>query len=64
MYIHNSVREEARNGTWIFAATFLMPSGAVTDTVEQLGIRQKQWPYELLLRIKHRFGVSALFPQP
>ncbi|MBW1725176.1 MAG: DNA-binding protein, partial [Deltaproteobacteria bacterium] len=24
-----------------------------------LGIREKRWSYELLLRIKHRFGVSA-----
>ena len=42
-----------------FAATFLMPSAAVHDTVKQLGIRQKQWSYKLLLRIKHRFGVST-----
>jgi Zn-dependent peptidase ImmA (M78 family)/transcriptional regulator with XRE-family HTH domain len=42
-----------------FAATFLMPSEAVNDTVKQLGIRQKQWTYNLLLRIKHRFGVST-----
>jgi transcriptional regulator with XRE-family HTH domain len=42
-----------------FAATFLMPSDAVIDTVRQLGIRQKQWSYNLLLRIKHRFGVST-----
>ena len=42
-----------------FAATFLMPSEAVCNTVKQLGIHQKQWSYELLLRIKHRFGVSA-----
>jgi Zn-dependent peptidase ImmA (M78 family)/transcriptional regulator with XRE-family HTH domain len=42
-----------------FAATFLMPSGAVIDTVRQLGIQKKQWSYELLLRIKHRFGVST-----
>ena len=42
-----------------FAATFLMPSDAVIDTVKQLGIRQKQWSYNLLLRIKHRFGVST-----
>jgi Zn-dependent peptidase ImmA (M78 family)/transcriptional regulator with XRE-family HTH domain len=42
-----------------FAATFLMPSGAVVDTVRQLGIQRKQWSYELLLRIKHRFGVST-----
>ncbi len=42
-----------------FAATFLMPSEAVADTVRQLGIQQKQWSYNLLLRIKHRFGVST-----
>jgi len=42
-----------------FAATFLMPAKAVSDTVEQLGIQRKHWSYELLLRIKHRFGVSA-----
>ena len=36
-----------------------MPSGAVVDTVRQLGIQKKQWSYELLLRIKHRFGVSS-----
>ena len=42
-----------------FAATFLMPSDAVIDTVRQLGIQQKQWSYKLLLRIKHRFGVST-----
>lgn len=42
-----------------FAATFLMPANAVLDTVAQLGIQKKRWSYELLLRIKHRFGVSA-----
>ena len=42
-----------------FAATFLMPSGAVVDTVRQLGIQRKQWSYELLLRRKDRFGGSA-----
>jgi len=42
-----------------FAATFLMPAKAVNNTVNQLGIKAKQWSYELLLRIKHRFGVSA-----
>jgi len=42
-----------------FAATFLMPAKAVRDTVAQLGIQKKRWSYELLLRIKHRFGISA-----
>ncbi len=42
-----------------FSATFLMPAKAVRDTVAQLGIQKKYWSYELLLRIKHRFGISA-----
>ena len=42
-----------------FAAQFLMPPRAVQATVNQLGIQPDQWTYELLLRIKHRFGVSA-----
>lgn len=49
----------ARHGANRFAANFLMPQKAVFDTVNQLGIQKKQWSYELLLRIKHRFGVSA-----
>lgn len=42
-----------------FAALFLMPAEAVRATVRQLGIAPDRWSYELLLRIKHRFGVSA-----
>lgn len=42
-----------------FAALFLMPEKAIRVTVNQLGIENKQWSWELLLRIKHRFGVST-----
>jgi len=49
----------ARHGASRFAATFLMPEKSVCDTVNQLGIQKKHWSYELLLRIKHRFGISA-----
>jgi Zn-dependent peptidase ImmA (M78 family) len=49
----------ARRGANRFAATFLMPKKSVCDTVNQLGIQRKHWSYELLLRIKHRFGISA-----
>jgi transcriptional regulator with XRE-family HTH domain/Zn-dependent peptidase ImmA (M78 family) len=42
-----------------FAATMLMPNAAVQTTVSQLGITPDNWSYELLLRIKHRFGISA-----
>ena len=43
----------------LFAAFLLMPAVAVRQTVGQLGIAPDGWTYELLLRIKHRFGVSA-----
>jgi len=42
-----------------FAATFLMPEPAVRATVSQLGVSKNAWTWDLLLRIKHRFGVSA-----
>mgnify|MGYP001946629077 CR=1 FL=1 len=42
-----------------FAASFLMPETAVRATVTQLGVSKNTWSWELLLRIKHRFGVSA-----
>ncbi len=42
-----------------FAATFLMPDTAVNATVAQLGVSPSTWTWELLLRIKHRFGVST-----
>jgi len=42
-----------------FAATFLMPAPAVRDSVGQLGLAAGAWDLELLLRLKHRFGVSA-----
>ena len=42
-----------------FAACFLMPEPAVRETVSQLGIKREQWSYQLLLRIKHRFGTST-----
>ncbi len=42
-----------------FAALFLMPTSAVRASVVQLGVKPDGWTYELLLRLKHRFGVSA-----
>lgn len=42
-----------------FAAFFLMPKETITRTVKQLGISPSEWTYDLLIRIKHRFGVSA-----
>ena len=42
-----------------FAAVFLMPETAVRATVSQLGITPDTWTWDLLLRIKHRFGIST-----
>lgn len=42
-----------------FAAFFLMPSEAVLETVRQVGVQPDGWTWELLVRLKHRFGVSA-----
>ena len=42
-----------------FAACFLMPEEAVSASVRQVGVKPGQWTWELLLRLKHRFGVSA-----
>lgn len=42
-----------------FAATFLAPASAVRTTVSQLGITPDTWTWDLLLRIKHRFGIST-----
>ncbi len=42
-----------------FAACFLMPETAVRTSVGQTGVRPDEWNLELLLRLKHRLGVSA-----
>ena len=44
-----------------FAATFLQPESAVRNAVYSLNIKPDEWTYELLLRMKERFGVSAHF---
>jgi Zn-dependent peptidase ImmA (M78 family)/transcriptional regulator with XRE-family HTH domain len=42
-----------------FAAGFLMPEAAVRTSVGQTGVKPDEWDFDLLLRLKHRFGVSA-----
>jgi len=42
-----------------FAVHFLMPVTAVQKTVWQLGLTPKEWSFDMLLRLKRRFGVSA-----
>ncbi len=43
----------------VFAASFLMPRETVLTTTAQLGLAPTMWSYELILRIKLRFSVSA-----
>ncbi len=42
-----------------FSASFLMPEQAVRKTIGQLGVARDNWSWDLLLRIKNRFGVST-----
>jgi Zn-dependent peptidase ImmA (M78 family) len=42
-----------------FAACFLMPEQAVRVSAAQTGVLPHEWDFEMLLRLKHRFGVSA-----
>ncbi len=42
-----------------FAAHFLMPAEAMQATTVRLGLVPKAWTFELLLRVKRRFGVTA-----
>lgn len=42
-----------------FAACFLMPEQAVRVSASQTGMLPDEWDMEMLLRLKHRFGVSA-----
>ena len=60
---HLPCHETARSRRFAhhFAATFLQPESAVRNAVYSLNIKPDEWTYELLLRMKERFGVSALF---
>lgn len=42
-----------------FAACLLMPAEVVHNSVRQVGVGAGEWCWALLLRLKHRFGVSA-----
>lgn len=43
----------------VFAANFLMPAETVRLLVSQTNVQPDEWSYEFMLRLKHRFGVSA-----
>ena len=42
-----------------FAASFLMPAHAVQTTAWQMGLTPKAWTWDMLLRLKRRYGVTA-----
>lgn len=50
---------DAEHAARRFAACFLMPEEAVRTSVGQVAVRPGDWDEALLLRLKHRFGVSA-----
>lgn len=50
---------DAEHAACRFAALFLMPEEAVLTSVRQVGVHKTQWNWEILMRLKHRFGVSA-----
>ncbi len=54
-------RDSARSRRFAhhFAATFLQPAAAVRTATFALHVKPEDWTYELLLRLKRRFGVSA-----
>lgn len=42
-----------------FAAAFLMPEDSIRATALQLNLKPNEWTFNMILRIKARFGVSA-----
>ena len=42
-----------------FASAFLMPEEAINEITTQLALGPSNWTFEMLLRLKYRFGVSA-----
>ena len=58
---YTTYRESARSRRFAhhFAAAFLQPEQAVRAAVYSLRVQPNDWTYELLLRLKNRFGVSA-----
>lgn len=55
-FSHESKTDKAAR---LLAACFLMPESVVRNSVQQTGVRPDEWDLDLLLRLKHRFGVSA-----
>jgi len=52
-------RLDARHAAKRFAALLLMPEEAVVTSVRQTGVAPGDWTWDMLMRLKHRFGVSA-----
>ncbi|MBR3958237.1 MAG: hypothetical protein IKJ89_10340, partial [Kiritimatiellae bacterium] len=49
----------SRRFTHHFAATFLLPETTVTMLINSLRVSPDAWTWDLLLRLRTRFGVSA-----
>ncbi len=50
---------DAEHAARRFAALFLMPGEAVLSSVWQVGVDEKGWTWGMMMRLKHRFVVSA-----
>jgi Zn-dependent peptidase ImmA (M78 family)/transcriptional regulator with XRE-family HTH domain len=50
---------DAEHAARRFASLFLMPAEAVIASVQQVGVEPGEWSWGMLMRLKHRFGVSA-----
>ena len=64
LFAHNGFKtyretDLSRRFSHHFAATFLLPETTVATMVNSLHIAPDTWTWELLLRLKMRFGISA-----
>jgi len=53
-------KNELEKAADYFAEYFLMPDFIVNKTIQQLGTSPKFWPFNLIVSVKSRFGVSTI----
>lgn len=59
-YPENSIREiNYEHAANYFSACFLMPANIIKSVIKQMGISKDEWSFDILIRIKKRFGVSS-----
>jgi len=64
-FVSGGAEAPVRDNPWnrrfarTFAASFLMPESALQELCYRLGLDEESWTYDLLLREKQRYSVSA-----